>query len=162
MSKENLISEIENKLQFIVTLAIFFGGFVVAAFDFWGIKDFQTLRKSWQWYGIVAALLICYVLFQFIKNNLDIFTLKTMRHLLILGIASFIGPIGFILSVGSTMGHWLTLVNKISIFISIRGLPMITGFITGIIIAEILSIAFKYLYGFYKNRRHPGSISRRD
>ena len=125
MNNKNLISEIENKLQFVVTTSIFFSGFVVAAFDFWKIKDFETLRRAWQFYGMVMVYLTCYVFFQFLSEKTKRGFLLAIKYFLIAGIGLFIIPIAFVLSVGTKTSSLETWINKWSLIISINGLPVV-------------------------------------
>ena len=85
--KKELIIDIKTKLQFCTTIAMFLIGVLQYFFN---IYDSGSNLKTLGFVMIPAAYILCYILFDFGKNNFGEKFLKFLNGLVIFGLFTFI------------------------------------------------------------------------
>ncbi len=88
------ISEIETRLQLLLTLSMFFPSVVSVFFEYSGEPESVTRLNVLNSYIIVVAYIFSYILFQCVKAKEQSYrTLQWIDGFLYLGLASYIFPI---------------------------------------------------------------------
>ena len=90
---QNIISEIESRLQFITTIAIFFPAMVYYFFNAMKDSKYDSTEVTLGYTILVGAYLLDYVIFEIKKNKLSEKYLRYINRSLLFGIAFFIVPI---------------------------------------------------------------------
>ena len=135
---KDLIQEVENKIQTVFTISIFFPTLIYTVSKLVGKTEIEASQFIINWSYIIVPNLISYVFFQIGKNHIKEKLLKWLNNLFLLCIGLFIFPtLLLVSSTSTTISSWITL--KFSI-ISMYGLPIIST------IASLLVIG-GYIYG---------------
>lgn len=94
---DSVLSEIESRLQLVITMAMFFPTLIYAFFKFAGEAEQQTNETVLAFSTSVATYLISYILFQLFKRKFkSVLFLKWLNSLLLIGIATFVPIILFL------------------------------------------------------------------
>ena len=67
---QSLITEIQNRIQFLVMIAIFFPAVVYYFFNIYDKSNADKIALSYAW--LVAAYLLTYIFFEILKNKIKI------------------------------------------------------------------------------------------
>ena len=95
--RKEVLSEIESRLQLVITMAMFFPTLIYAFFKFAGEAEQQTNETVLAFSTSVATYLISYILFQLFKRKFkSALFLKWLNSLLLIGIVTFIPIILFL------------------------------------------------------------------
>lgn len=114
--RQALISEVEKRLQFITTCAIFFLALTVSFDKANGNADSDANHKLLAWAPTVAFYILNYVLFQIAKAEIGEKPLKLINRILLVGLASFFFPI---LILATDRGSSLPVAKFLFLFLSL-------------------------------------------
>ncbi len=90
-SHQNLIVEIQNRIQFLVTIAIFF---TVVLSYFFNIYDKSNAnRVALSYVGVVAVYLLTYLCFEISRSKIKTNCLKIINIITFISIGTFLLPI---------------------------------------------------------------------
>ncbi len=128
---KNLIREIEEKLEFVITLSVFFPSLLYNLFKLANKTEQKSNDIVVSWSVVVSIYLLNYIVFQFIKNKVPEKLLKIFKIILLIGISSYIIPILYIAIYKNNPIHGLTaFLFKASIW----GLPAIPTLLFAILL----------------------------
>jgi len=119
---QNLIAEIENKIQFLVMIAIFFPAVMYYFFNIYDRSNADKVALSYV--GIVAAYLVNYIFFETFKSKIKTNILKKINFLALIGISTFLLPVIY-LSLIVTQPSVLLFMMQILFKISLCGLMIV-------------------------------------
>ena len=119
---QNLIAEIENKIQFLVMIAIFFPAVVYYFFNIYDKSNADKIALSYAW--LVAAYLLTYIFFEILKNKIKIIFLRVINILTLVGVSTFLLPITQLSLIG-TQSSVLLFIMQILVKISLYGLIIV-------------------------------------
>jgi hypothetical protein len=98
-----LTDRIENRLQLVLTISIFFPAILYSFFKFVGEPDQSSNSIFLKASTLIIAYLLDYLLFVLLKNFISSGWLKLINILVLLGIASFVTPLIFATSGYATL-----------------------------------------------------------
>jgi len=104
-TKGQLVAEIDNRLQFVTVISIFFCTLLYSFFRSINRTDADSNKALTKWAGVAGAYLLNYLLFETFRSRMRVPVLKFVNVLTLLGMALFVLPIFVIATVDST--HWL-------------------------------------------------------
>jgi hypothetical protein len=137
---QKFVSEIQNRLQFCSTVAIFFAAVLN---NFYNVYAKDSSDKTVLQYSIIILFyLLSYIFFDLIKNVLKSFVLKFINVLIFIGLFSFIPLLIIFISGNNLVIHGL----KIYALEFSIGLMM---FLPVILFSTILGGGFYYLFDKY-------------
>lgn len=115
INKSEIIKEIQDGIRFIILVAIFFSGVLS---NFFGTYDKNESGKvTLSYAGLVALYLIVYLLFEVLKNKINIRFLKWTYNLTLAGAGLFLIPIIFMSSADKIYSNWpLLALYKLSLW----------------------------------------------
>lgn len=128
--------EIETRLQLVVTLAIFFPTLISVFLSTSEMAEKQVSGISLIWTGMVGVLLFDYVFFAIFKSKLTSWVLRLVNWSLLIGVALFIFPT--IIIATSQPDKPSSLLNYISLVVSLRGLPLMPFVVLGFLVLGLL------------------------
>lgn len=132
-----LITEIENKIQFVTIISIFFSGVVYYFFNIYDKNNSDKIALS---FGLIVFLyLIVYLLFDILKNKVGAWYLKCINIILRFGIATFLLPIIYL---GLVKNQFSGFIEAAIFTVALYAMWIVPGFL-------VLAI----LYAFFKNNR---------
>ncbi len=123
-NNKELISEIRNRIQFLVTIAIFFSGVLYYFFNVFDKNN--ASRIALQYALIVIFYLLSYFFFELFKNKINKTFLAFINVLTLLGVVVFIIPIFYL---GVLKNELSGFIDIILFNISIWGLFIIPALI---------------------------------
>jgi hypothetical protein len=94
-SRKELMKESEDRLEFVIALAVFFPTLLYSLSKLASQNDQQANSMVVSWSIIVAAYLIDYCIFQYFKKIAKSIIIKFVTFLPLLGVVSFIVPIWY-------------------------------------------------------------------
>lgn len=146
---KELIKEIENRLQFVITISIFFLALISYFFKSLGENESKINDMLRSWGGIIVFYLLSYLFFEFFKREIRGKFLKVLDFSLLIGIFAFVMPIAVLCTKEFKS---FSIIESANIFLfktSLYALPLISILILfAIIIFYILS-----LYGSRKIKK---------
>jgi magnesium-transporting ATPase (P-type) len=137
------VTEIQNRLQLIITIAIFFSAVVYNFFNIYDKTKSDSVALS---YGILVVFyLLAYFLFEIRKNKIVANRLKIINVLMLVGVVMFSIPILYMTSVGRLHNSLILLVLSL---VSLYILPIIP-------IIVIIIILYPPIFREIKNLFYP-------
>jgi hypothetical protein len=94
-SKKELISEAENRLEFVIALAVFFPTLLYSLAKMANQNELQANDIVLSWSAVIATYLVDYCFFQYFKKVAKTKIIKLVNFLPLLGVFSFIVPIWY-------------------------------------------------------------------
>jgi len=119
---QSLITEIQNRIQFLVMIAIFFPAVVYYFFNIYDKSNADKIALSYAW--LVAAYLLTYIFFEILKNKIKIIFLRVINILTLVGVSTFLLPITQLSLIG-TQSSVLLFIMQILVKISLYGLIIV-------------------------------------
>ncbi|MDD4900540.1 MAG: type II secretion system protein [Patescibacteria group bacterium] len=108
IDKKTIIKEIENRIQFVIVVAMFFSGVM---YNFFNIYDKTKSDNIVLSYSIVIAIyFVIYIFFELTKDKLSLLWLKRVSALTLVGIGTFIIPVSFMSSAAKLPNSWIILI----------------------------------------------------
>lgn len=123
MDFKELRQEIDGRFHLILTLAIFFPALISTFLTISEMEEKQVVDVSLKWTVLVGPLLFNYVFLAIAKKIMPGWVLKMINLILLIGIGLFVFPI--ILLTTSAADQTPSLLNYISVLVSLYGLPAV-------------------------------------
>src|SRR3984885_14009520 len=112
---KELTTQIENRLQFLITISIFFPVLLYSFFQTFGESEKDSNAILLKAASLVFVYLIDYILFLIVKKDIGDKRMRWLNILVIVGIASFILPISLTAYLGPTLSQLETYLVVISL-----------------------------------------------
>lgn len=130
MENKELIQEVQRKIQFATTIAIFFGVALSRFYDVVDRASSDTIFLAVSGLVVVTYILI-YIVFDFLKSHYSKESLKDLEYLVLGCIMTFVIPIYFFAFTGKDLSETtaavLAVINNIALTI-LLALPIILFF----------------------------------
>lgn len=133
MGNKQLIEEVQKKIEFATTIAIFFAGVLHYFYSIYSPEE--ASRVALQYSAAVIFFLLSYICFEFIKEFASRRFFIYLDNLLILNFLILLGPLGYFVVLKNDLTLWESVFLKV--------------FIWGVLIFPILIFLSMFLYGLW-------------
>ncbi len=132
---KEIISEIRSRIQFLITIAIFFIGLL---YYFYKIFNPENAEKTTLSFAIVIiSYLVLYLCFESLRNLINNYWFKIINILTLVDVGSFLVPAIYLSSLKNNLGNLVEiLLLKISLWVLLFA-PVLT--LLAVIIASLFS-----------------------
>lgn len=91
-SKERLAEKVENRLQFVITISVFFGALLYNFFKFTNTNELDSNGIVLQESSLVVVFICSYLLFSIYSKKIPVKWLKRLDHLVLFSVGCFVFP----------------------------------------------------------------------
>lgn len=128
-NRYNIINEIGNRLQLLITIGILFPTLTYSFFRITGQSEEFSNNTSFTWWILIALFLFNYLFFEVLKSKLSTKHLAWFSRFYLLEIGIFIFPISVFASKSNEALSFLNAISFSASLITLVIIPSLLGFL---------------------------------